>query len=879
VPEVVAGRLKAALATRYAIEREVGQGGMATVYLAGDLRHDRKVALKVLRPELAAVIGAERFLQEIRVTANLQHPHILPLHDSGEADGFLYYVMPFVEGESLRDRLNRERHLPVDDALRTATQVAAALSYAHGRGVIHRDIKPENILLTSGAAVVADFGIARAVTEAGGGRLTETGLSLGTPQYMSPEQATGDRDLDGRSDVYALGCVLYEMLAGEPPYTGPTAQSVIAKVLTETPRPVRNARPAVPDHVEVAIHRALARLPADRFRTAAEFAEALSRPGAAGMPATAGRGATTGRPGFERRQVLAGAAVLLIAVAVALAGWLRPAPPVPRPMVRVSLTLPAEAQVVDFGVREGTPVALSPDGTVLVYGGGQRLFMRRLDQIEPVPLPNTQGAEQPFFSPDGQNVGFFADGALKQVALAGGPVVTLARVQQVWGATWGSSDVIVFASGGHLYRVPASGGTAEPLRLSDTTGGRIYRWPEFLPDGKRVLVTLAGGQSPHMAGLVDVESGAVSQLEGTGVPSTNPHFVEPGWLLYLSGEGTIFAVPFDERAGRVTGTPVPVLENVRWGLWGDAKLALSREGWAVYLQGSFSQRRLTLVDRQGRAATIPSEPRPFNDPRFSPDGRTLAVTILAPGRGLVGDIWLFDLQQATLSRLTFDLLHQFPEWSADGRYVVTARWMQGVVATPGGGGPADTLFSSSNVFEGAVSHDGRSVVYRYNGVPGDIYYVRRDSLDHPHPVVATVYDERSPALSPDDRWLAYVSNESGRDEVYVRSFPGGSGRWQVSVAGGVEPRWRRDGVELFYRHADTLFAVTVRTQPAFSAGQRTALFVGDYLGGPRHANYDVHPDGQRFVFVTGEREGAPDLILVQNLLAGVSASGRPASRR
>jgi eukaryotic-like serine/threonine-protein kinase len=778
----LAARLTLALESRYAIERELGQGGMATVYLASDVRHHRKVALKVLRPELAAVIGAERFLQEIRVTANLQHPHILPLHDSGEAGGFLFYVMPYVEGESLRDLLNRERHIPIDDALRTATQVAAALSYAHSRGVIHRDIKPENILLTSGAAVVADFGIARAVTEAGGGRLTETGLSLGTPQYMSPEQATGERDLDGRSDVYALGCVLFEMLAGEPPFTGPTAQSVIAKVLTETAPSVRSARPAVSDHVESAVHRALARLPADRFRTAAEFAEALSRPGKVDPSPVVTRG--TIRRGFERRHVLAAAGILLIAAAIGLAGWLRPVADPPRLVVRVSLALPDEARLED---REGSPVALSPDGTVLVYSGSHQLFMRRFDQLDPVPLPNTQGAAQPFFSPDGQHIGFLADGSVKRMPLAGGPVATLARVQQLWGATWGSEDVIVFASGGNLFRIAAAGGTAEPVKLSDTTRGRIYRWPEFLPDGKRLLVTLAGGQSPHMAGLVNLESGAVTQLEGTSVPSTNPHFVEPGWLMYLSGAGTIFAAPFDGRAGRVTGPALPVLENVRWGIWGDAKLGLSREGWATYVQGSPGQRRLVLVDRQGRASPIPTETRPFSDPRFSPDGRTLAVTIIAPGRGLAGDIWLFDLEQTTLSRLTFDQLHVFPEWSADGRRVVATKWMQGVVAVPAGGGPADTLFSGVNVFEGALSHDGRWVIYRHNGVPGDLFLVRRDSLDEARALAASPYDERAPVLSPDDRWMAYVSNETGRDEVYVRPFPGGSGRWQVSVAVASSP--------------------------------------------------------------------------------------------
>ncbi len=271
-------RISGALSTRYRLEQEIGAGGMATVYLAEDIRHDRRVALKVLRPELAAVIGAERFLAEIKLTANLQHPHILPLFDSGEADSFLFYVMPFVEGESLRDRLNREKQLPVDEAIRLAGEVASALDYAHRHGVVHRDIKPENILLHDGRALVADFGIALAASKASGARMTETGMSLGTPHYMSPEQAMGEREITARSDVYALGAVLYEMLTGDPPFTGSTAQAVVARVVTESPRPLVPQRHTIPPHVEAAVLTALEKLPADRFASAAQFAEALSRP-------------------------------------------------------------------------------------------------------------------------------------------------------------------------------------------------------------------------------------------------------------------------------------------------------------------------------------------------------------------------------------------------------------------------------------------------------------------------------------------------------------------------------------------------------------------------------------------------------------------------
>jgi serine/threonine-protein kinase len=863
VTDTLATRLTAALLGRYAIERELGRGGMATVFLAHDVRHDRKVALKVLRPELAAVIGGERFLREIRTTANLQHPHILPLHDSGEADGFLYYVMPYVEGESLRDWLNRELQLPIEDALRIATQVAAALAYAHKHGVIHRDIKPENILLTSGAAVVADFGIARALTEAGAGRLTETGLSLGTPQYMSPEQATADRELDGRSDIYALGCVLYEMLAGEPPYTGPTAQSIIAKVLTESPRRIRTTRATVPGHIDAAITKAMAKLPADRFRTADEFANALASPGRMEETQAIGSDSAGESRGsrLERRHLLASGGVLLLALAIALAGWLRSPLQSPEPVVRVALTLPEDARLE---TREGSPLAFSPDGTALVYSSGRQLFLRRLDQIDPVPLRNTERGAQPFFSPDGQNVGFFADGSLKRVALTGGQAVTLAPASELMGATWGPDDTIVFSATGGLFRVPASGGAAEPIKLADSVPGRLFRWPEFLPDGKRLLVTLAGTQAYHVAALVDLGSGRVTQLGRDRESSTNPHFVAPDKLLYIGSEATVFAAPFDLRRGRVTGTGVPVLENVRRGVWGDAKLALSRAGWAVY-QKAPSRRRLALVNRRGISREIATDGRTFSDPRFSPDGKRVAVTVLAPGQGLAGDIWIVEPGDASLSRLTFGGLHQFAEWFADGRELLIVKRLNGLVTAPAGGGPVESILQNPNVLETLPTHDGRTLIIRQPGVPGDIYYARRDSLKHPHPFATSPFDERAPALSPDDGWLAYVSNETGGDQVYVRPFPEGGGRWQISNGGGTEPRWGHDGQELFYRNADTLISLQVRTQPSFAVSKRSPLFTGEYVTSTRHATYDVHPDGQRFVFVTGDRTEATDLILVQNL--------------
>ncbi|HVQ74011.1 MAG TPA: serine/threonine-protein kinase, partial [Candidatus Binatia bacterium] len=407
-------RLNAALEGRYRVERELGEGGMATVWLAEDLRHHRRVALKVLKPELAAVVGGERFLAEIRTTANLQHPHILPLFDSGEADSFLYYVMPYVEGESLREKLDRERQFPVEEAVGLARKVADALDYAHENGVVHRDVKPGNVLLSGrGEPLVADFGIALAVSQAGGGRITETGLSLGTPHYMSPEQASGEQTVDRRSDVYALGCVLYEMLTGEPPFGGPTSQAVLARILTTEPQRVSEIRRTVPPNVDAAVARAVEKLPADRFPTAAAFRDALEdegfrHEGGAASGAGPRRSARGWRPVEKSRGMWLAFAALATAVLLAgafLAG--RVAAPEPeRPVARFRVGLPEG--VTDLGICCGPGQALSPDGEWLVFvgfDGGSRLYRRRLGQLEAEGIPGTAGASIPFFSPAGRWIG------------------------------------------------------------------------------------------------------------------------------------------------------------------------------------------------------------------------------------------------------------------------------------------------------------------------------------------------------------------------------------------------------------------------------------------------------------------------------------------
>jgi serine/threonine protein kinase len=487
MPELLLTKLQTALAGRYQLDRELGAGGMATVYLAQDVRHARRVAVKELRPELSAVIGAERFLGEIKLTANLQHSHILPLFDSGEADSFLFYVMPFVEGETLRTRLNREKQLPVAEAVRIATEVASALDYAHRHGVVHRDIKPENILLHDGQAMVADFGIALAASKASGDRMTETGMSLGTPHYMSPEQAMGEREITARSDVYALGAVLYEMLTGDPPFTGSTAQAIVARVVTESPRPLLPQRHTIPPHIEAAVLTALEKLPADRFGTASEFAEALATPTYT-APATAPTVATPAAPIPTRARASSwvtavAVAVAAIATAAALWSWFRPKP---APMVnRFSLLLrPAEALRPS---PTASNIAISPDGTKLVYigpaEGGTRLWLRDHDKLRPTPIPGTEGVVSPFFSPDGRQLGFIRNGrTVRILSLEGGPPLTLSDSINSSGGDWGTDGYVYIEVDSGLARIRATGGPLEPLyKFSRERRDIGTEWPNVLP--------------------------------------------------------------------------------------------------------------------------------------------------------------------------------------------------------------------------------------------------------------------------------------------------------------------------------------------------------------------------------------------------------------
>jgi serine/threonine-protein kinase len=879
-------RLKAALADRYTIERELGSGGMATVYLAEDLKHHRKVAVKVLRPELAAVLGAERFLKEIEVTAHLQHPHILPLFDSGEADSFLYYVMPHVEGESLRDKLNREKQLAVEESIEIARGVASALDYAHRQDVIHRDIKPENILLHDGQPVVADFGIALAVSAAAGTRLTETGLSVGTPHYMSPEQASADRELDGRTDVYSLGATLYEMLAGQPPFIAPSAQAVVAKILTEEPRPVTVERQSVPPHVEATIHKALAKLPADRFTSGAEFANALTNPAlAAPLPRT---GYPTAEHATTWNKMTVAFAVLSAVLVGVLAVVLLVNPSVPSGggVTRMSLRMPPDEALNVTGYPS---LALAPDGRRFVYVGpggvNRQLWLRSLGQLDATPLRGTEQACCAVFSPDGQSLAYLTvtPGRLNVVSLGGGPARTVADsglsdlTLYGGGVAWADDGSLYVAGLEGLLRINPQDGSREAVtRLDAARGDRTHASPDVLPNGRGALVTVipreVGGPSAYRIGIADLRTGAVEIV----LQGVYARYATSGHVVFVQDDGSLLAAPFDQNRVAVTGPAVPLADLVRMGPVGTAQLALSDEGTLLYATGAQTVNRMVWVDRNGNEEDVdPSWTGVFTDPELSPDGSRLGLSNTTTDGT---HIWIKPVDGGPASRLTFEgSTHLRTTWTPDGQAVFFVSDRSGIAAIyrqQADGSAAATrvpIDDGRPIFGIEVSRDGHWLIVRTdNEAPGrgDILALPLDGDGVLRELVATPAEEISPSLSPDGRWLAYVSDESGRREVYVRPFPNtNDARWQVSTEGGGEPLWAHSGRELFYRDAnDNLVAAGVVTEPTFSRGaQRTLFSAAEYDSQIMHRNYDISGDDQRFLMIGRDTTyGEGELILVQN---------------
>jgi serine/threonine-protein kinase len=878
-------QLNAALEGRYRVERELGEGGMATVYLADDLRHERKVAVKVLRPELAAVVGAERFLAEIKTTANLQHPNILPLFDSGAAGSFLYYVMPYVEGETLRDRLDREQQLPVDEAVRITTDVAEALEAAHEQGVIHRDIKPANILLSKGRPLVADFGIALAVSAAGGGRLTETGLSIGTPYYMSPEQASADRRPTAASDVYSLGCVLYEMLVGEPPHTGGSAQAVLAKILMdEAPTPAK-VRRSIPAHVDAAIRKALEKLPADRFSSAHEFAEALTDPGFRyGDQAGAARGSGAGL--WKPLSIAASGLASIFALAFAWSAFGPEEAPAPLPVSRHVVSGPPALPVFTTALQGD--VAMSRDGRTIVYAvggaGGTNvdLAVRALDGLQSAILQGTSLGAGPFLSPDGEWVAFQAGlgGPLARMSIRGGPSVRITPMpNDLRGASWGPDGTIVFAVAAPmgLQQVPAAGGEARAL--TETDGVTAHQFPEVLPNGRGVLFAASSiGQSSldDQIAVLDLRTGEHRVIVASGF---SPRYAASGHIVYAVGT-TLWAVGFDAERLLVTSDPVPVVEGVMTKTSGAASFALSESGSLVYVTGVAGGSLFTpvWVDREGREEPLPLPPRPYANPRLSPDGTRLAIGV--SGADGTTSLWVFDVGSAAGLRLTQEGVTNVPIWTPDGRVIFASNAAGGPFqihsVRADGSGPPERLLAAEGIngdYPTSVTPDGRYVVFsRIFTLPHrEVFQLPLQGEATPEPLLRGEFNRGNAEISPDGRWMVYRSDQSGQMEVYVQPYPGPGPTVPVSIGGGTSVTWSPDGRELIYRLDDRVMAVSFDASAGTPRiGPPTELFRGSYyapvLGGTRQ--YHVAPDG-RFLMLkpavaAGDDPLPPQVVLVQN---------------
>jgi serine/threonine-protein kinase len=869
--------LATALADRYTIDRLIGEGGMARVFLARDLRHNRRVALKVLRPDLGAVVGVERFQAEIEVTANLQHPNLLPLFDSGVAGDLLFYVMPYIEGESLRARINREKQLPVDEAVRLASAVAGALDYAHRHGVIHRDLKPENILLHDGQPLVADFGIALAISNASGARITQTGISLGTPQYMSPEQATGDRAIDARTDIYSLGAVTYEMLVGEAPHVGSTSQAVIARVLSEKPRSIRASRASVPIHVDATVEKALEKLPADRWATAREFAEALS--GARPVPVAATDSARAAAPAMQAsrrvrvRDVVAWLlAGLFASVAIAEAAYVvtrhEPTP--------VAARFPVE--LPDSLVTSTSPythVAISHDGRRLAVvcrrrGAAPMICVRSLDDSEFAAVRGSEGAASVSLSYDGEWLAFIVAGrgVFKLPIVGGAPQLVASNGMD---AGWGESAEIVFLTPGGLFLAPPDGSPPR-LLLRDSTREMDAT---LLPGGRDVLAS-RGADSASKLVLMSIADGHVTDLHMAGFGAK---YAE-GRVVFARPLGLMYSAPFSLSKRAFTGPATLLLQGVGAAATDPKKseIAVAGNGTLVYIAGSAAElRSMVTVDRQGVEQPLSREDRLYGEPRVSPDGKRVVVRISESVN--VGDVWIYDVAAGSLTPLTTDKKSLRPEWSRDGTRIITIDNVSTdsslVQSRPwDGNGGVETLRrgagASKEMWVGTASigpPHGWSA-FRVGSVrAADIFIAPTDSLQALRPFVATPAAELMPRVSPNGRLLAYSSSKSGRMEVYVRPIPGPGPVVTVSTSGGSEPIWSSDGTSLFYRGPTRMMVATVVERPAAAVTKRDSLFIDRWDRSIDHGAYDVFPDGKRFVMTRPAKtatEKPPTLFVVLN---------------
>ncbi len=852
----------------YEIVAPLGAGGMGEVWKGRDTRLERDVAIKILPPGFAADEQFRaRFDREAKTISSLNHPNICTLFDVGHEDDVHYLVMELIEGESLADRLKKGA-LPLDQVLRFGAQVADALDRAHKQGVVHRDLKPGNVMLTKTGAKLLDFGLALVSQEASPVQgltemptaakpLTAEGTILGTFQYMAPEQLEGI-EADARTDIFALGALLYEMATAQRAFKGDSKTSLIAAIVSSQPDPISSVTKVTPPALDHIVRKCLEKDPDDRWQSAHDIAGELHWIGEAGSQAGVAQVVTVRRK--AREKLAWGLVAALAVVAVALAAGYASRAPQPKPTFRATLAPAPGTSLMPF---DQFGLALSPDGKHLAYvavdeGAKREIWLRDLASMDAKPIPESDGAWYPFWSPDGQYIGFFADGELRTIDLRGGAPRRIADAPSGRGASWGVNGEILFAPNitSPIHVVSASGGEARPVTTYDAEQHTTHRWPVFLPDGRHFIFLVrlrqSGRQEVGQLRLASIDAPGDSVLIED---STNALYVEPGYLIYGRG-ANLFAQPFDTKSGELSGSPAPVAKEKLsyWEAKNFVPFAASNDGTLVYLPEFVRKSELVWYDRDGRRLDVLGEAGYYATPAISPDGRKVAYSLAESVNG-DGDLWVRDLEFDRAVRVTEKSGFYFsPAWAPDSdriAYVCQPKGVQDLcIRSLSDGSAGNTFYESPNwKISGSWLPDGSALIAseQMPETNEDLLLVPIDEPDKASVILATPFAEDIPEVSPDGKWLAYISNSSGRYEVYVRSLGGGSDQWQISANGGVRARWSRGGKELVYVTTDgAIMSVPTVLSPRFRPGTEVELFrlpePADYLASIFE---DISPDGER----------------------------------